>query len=81
MISLKPCPFCGGKARLMMTDEEGYEINDETYESTHDDGQTYEDWVGQMFAGYIVICDDCVAYMPGLNKEDTVGKWNKRVVE
>lgn len=77
---LKPCPFCGGKAKLQITDDEG-NFHDEEYEKNP--------WSG---LGYVIMHNidedyDCPIakyedesmgiYIYG-SKEEAIKTWNRR---
>lgn len=77
---LKPCPFCGGKAELQVTDEEG-NFHDEEYEKNP--------WSG---LGYVIIhdieedysCpiakfkDESLGVYIYSSKEEAMQAWNRR---
>lgn len=81
---LKPCPFCGGKVRIVICDSEG---------NIHDDGYEDDPWSG---LGYKLIHEegDCIGECPiatfdedessiGIyiydSKKEAIAMWNKRI--
>ena len=80
---LKPCPFCGGKVRILVSDDEG-NIHDEDYE--------YDPWSGLGYQLAHTVKDassDCpIATEDGYevtigfciydSREEATEVWNKR---
>jgi hypothetical protein len=81
---LKPCPFCGGKVRILVSDDEG-NIHDDAYENDPWSGLGYQlahgesDMIGEC---PIAKFDEDDAVM-GINIYDSRGEaiesWNRRI--
>lgn len=79
---LRPCPFCGGKARIQVTDDEG-NLKSESYLKDPYSG------VGYVIIHDISISTDCCPIATNLNevqgiyiydsKQEAIDAWNKRV--
>lgn len=76
--TLKPCPFCGGKARLVVCDSEG-NIRDESYEADPYSGLSYA-----IVHGSDDCCGECPIstsdLLPWLyeTREEAAAAWNRR---
>ena len=75
---LKPCPFCGGEARLVVCDSEG-NVHDESYEADPYSGLSYA-----IVHGSDDCCGECPVStsdpLPWLyeTREEAVAAWNRR---
>ena len=83
---LKPCPFCGNKIRIVISDSEG-NIHDEEYEK--------DPWSGLGYQLYHDITDDPTENCPiarhegeGImgvwiydTREEAIEAWNRRATE
>ncbi len=77
--TLKPCPFCGGEARLVVCDSEG-NVHDESYEADPYSGLSYA-----IVHGSDDCCGECPVstsdLLPWLyeTREEATAAWNRRV--
>ena len=75
---LKPCPFCGGEARLVVCDSEG-NVHDESYEADPYSGLSYA-----IVHGSDGCCGECPVstsdLLPWLyeTREEAAKAWNRR---
>ena len=75
---LKPCPFCGGEARLVVCDSEG-NVHDESYEADPYSGLSYA-----IVHGSDDCCGECPVstsdLLPWLyeTREEATAAWNRR---
>ena len=75
---LKPCPFCGGEARLVVCDSEG-NAHDESYEADPYSGLSYA-----IVHGSDDCCGECPVstsdLLPWLyeTREEATAAWNRR---
>lgn len=83
MTELKPCPFCGGKVYLQITDSEG-NFHDKDYEENPWSG------LGYVYVHPLEENENCpIARLDGgqlgayiyYSKEEAIEEWNKRVSE
>ncbi len=67
-VTLKPCPFCGAKIKIIVTDDEG-NIHDSEYEKAP--------WSGLRYLLYHDITDDPTETCPiaGYEGEGCMGVW------
>ena len=76
--TLKPCPFCGGEARLVVCDSEG-NVHDESYEADPYSGLSYA-----IVHGSDDCCGECPVstsdLLPWLydTREEATAAWNRR---
>lgn len=76
--TLKPCPFCGGEARLVVCDSEG-NVHDESYEADPYSGLSYA-----IVHGSDDCCGECPVstsdLLPWLyeTREEAAAAWNRR---
>lgn len=82
---LKPCPFCGGQAHIVVSDDEG-NLHDEEYEKNPWSGLTYgiqhiyEDYPRCPIAKYE--CDDAImGVILYESREEAIRNWNMRESE
>ena len=92
--TLKSCPFCGFKsANLVLFDEEGYVISDETWDNEcgdevrrNEDGDADPEeliaWAKKNLELYVdhygIECFECGATVYGHSPDFAKGKWNRR---
>lgn len=75
---LRPCPFCGGEARLVVCDSEG-NVRDESYEADPYSGLSYA-----IVHGSDDCCGECPIstsdLLPWLyeTREEAIAAWNRR---
>ncbi len=62
---LKPCPFCGGEAKLFV-DEEGVSLEKLDLVTT---------------PIFYVSCIHCPALTSGFTREEAIANWNRRIKE